>query len=123
MNTPRPPLWLQKLCYRWSTPYRHDMEEAHRWHHAIGYNEGWNDCLKHMPWPYEPHTGPLQQVPPKPAVLQMAPGRFRDLVKSQPGHNTESQVLKVIPKELRATLDERLAQLERMREQKGQEKP
>lgn len=117
---------LKKLIqmYKWHRSF--DVEQALRWQHdtgyAIGYRTGYDDCLKHMPWPYEPHTGPLQQVARHPAVLHMAPGKFRDLVKSQPGHNTESQVLKVVPKELRATLDERLAQLARMRhEQEGHE--
>jgi hypothetical protein len=106
-----------------------DVEKALRWQYSIGYKAGQRDAMQHMPWPSEPHTDPLQQVTPLPGtvVLHGPPGEFTKAVRSQPGHNTDSRILKALPV-LQATGKLHLAELQRkmqeredMRKKEGQQ--
>jgi hypothetical protein len=76
-----------------------DVERALRWQYSIGYKAGQRDAMKGMPWPSEPHTDPLQQVTPLPGtvILHAPAGEFTKAVRSQPGHNTDSRILKALP--------------------------
>lgn len=91
-----------------------DVEKALRWQYSIGYKAGQRDAMKHLPRPYEPQTDPLQNVPACPPVIQQPRGAFFQQVRSQSGHNTESQILKVVG-------NTQLAQLKaKMQEKEGQ---
>jgi len=96
-----------------------DVEKALRWQYSIGYKAGQRDAMKHMPWPSEPHTDPLQEVTPLPpvpqqSVLSMQTGQFARLVRKQEGRTIHTQIMKAIGQV-------QLAELQaRMREKEGQ---
>lgn len=61
----------------------------------------------------EPHTDPLQNVPAhQPAVIRDPHGAFFQQVRQQPGHNTDSQILKVVGNTQLAQLKARMREKE-----------